>query len=192
MSGKLKGIPALNTNTLSNKFCISQSNKGVDNSICTYCYSVEMLETFRKNCVNRFEKNSVYLSSRVHEFDYLPKAVGVIARFNGHGELINKTHLENIFRICENQPNTIFALWTKKIGIVQSTIKNGRKKPINLILVYSNEYIDNIIEEPPKFFDKVFNNVSKDTDKINCRKDCIECMLCYSKNKTNIIIERVK
>ena len=36
MTGKLEGIPAINTNTLSNDFCIDQ-HKRKNNSICTYC-----------------------------------------------------------------------------------------------------------------------------------------------------------
>ena len=39
MSGKLKGFKALNTNTLSNDFCVKMYNSGKNDVICTFCYS---------------------------------------------------------------------------------------------------------------------------------------------------------
>ena len=63
MSGKLDGIPALNTDTTSNKFCISRSKD--KNSICSQCYSWNMLRTFRKSAVPRFRKNSILISENV-------------------------------------------------------------------------------------------------------------------------------
>ena len=189
MSGKLKGIPALNTDTTSNKYCQVMSKR--EDTICFQCYSYEMLQTFRKNCVPRFKKNSEYLSYKIHAPEYLPKVASNIARFNGHGELVNKKHLENLFRICENQPKTTFTLWTKKKEWVISAL-NKRPKPKNLILVYSNKYIDTVVDLP-KYFDKTFNNVSFDSDKINCHRKCVECMMCYDlTDKTTIIVEKVK
>ena len=38
MSGKLAGIPAINTNTATNAYCIKQYNSGKDDDICTECY----------------------------------------------------------------------------------------------------------------------------------------------------------
>ena len=50
MTGKLKGFKALNTNTLSNDYCMKMYNSGKDNVICTKCYSAEMLQGMR-TCV---------------------------------------------------------------------------------------------------------------------------------------------
>jgi len=191
MSGKLEGIPALNTDTTSNKFCQAMSKR--KDTICSVCYSWNMLKTFRKNAVPRFKSNSDYLSYKIHDYDYLPKVPSIVARFNGHGELINRNHLENLFRICDNQPKTTFSLWTKKYWLVHKLLDEGRKKPPNIILIYSNPYPD-LKSELPREFDKVFNNVTnpKDTS-INCEGKCVECMMCYTLgDKTTNIIERVK
>lgn len=189
MTGKLDGIPALNTDTTSNKYCQSMSKK--KDTICSSCYSWSMLKTFRKNCVPRFKANSDYLSEKVHEPEYLPKVASNIARFNGHGELVNAKHLENLFRICENQPKTTFSLWTKKKELVVRALKK-RSKPENMILIYSNPY-PNTIAPLPTYFDKTFNNVTFDSLKINCNMKCVECMMCYDKNdKTKTIVEIVK
>ena len=189
MSGKLIGIPALNTDTTSNKFC--QKMKNTD-TICGECYSWNMLQTFRKNAVPSFRRNSKFLSAEVHEPKYLLPVSSIVARFNVHVELINEDHFKNIINICKNQPNTTFTLWTKRKHIVNKVCKT-KKIPSNLIMVYSNKVVDSIMKEVPKHFDKVFNNVSNDSDKVNCKGKCIDCMMCYTiGNKTQQIVEVMK
>ena len=190
-SGKMLGIPSLNTDTTTNDFCQAMYKSKAD-IICRECYSMSMLNTFRKNCKPKFQNNSEYLSTRVHPKEYLPICPSNVGRFHSHGELINSTHLYNIINICHNQPMTTFTLWTKRKNIVNRVLKN-RKKPKNLILIYSNPYIDSLDVELPKHFDKVFNNVSKDSSNVNCSKKCIECMMCYTiDNPTTQIIEVIK
>ena len=45
MSGKLAGIPAINTNTATNAYCVKQYKSGGADNICTMCYSQRMLST---------------------------------------------------------------------------------------------------------------------------------------------------
>lgn len=191
MSGKLIDIPAVNTNTLSNTYCVKMKES---DSICKHCYSHNMLETFRKNCVPAFQHNSDMLSECELIPAMLPRVNSAYFRFNGHGELINEMHLINLFNICIKNPHTSFALWTKRKNIVHGLLRK-REKPDNLILVYSNPKIDCVQTEPPKHFDKVFNNVSQSGHKgENCTgQKCIECLACYRKDSgVNVIVERVK
>ena len=191
-SGKMLGIPSLNTDTTSNEFCQSMYNSNKDNLICKECYSMNMLNTFRKNCKPKFLNNSKFLSEKIHEAEYLPVCPSTVGRFHSHGELINTNHLYNLVNICHNQPRTTFTLWTKRKNIV-SRVFNKHEKPENLILVYSNPYVDKLDVELPKYFDKVFNNVSKESSIVNCSKKCLECMMCYTLgNKTTQIIEVIK
>ena len=191
-SGKMLGIPSLNTDTTENKFCKSMYNSNKENLICRECYSMSMLKTFRKNCKPKFFNNSKYLSSKIHPREYLPICPSNVGRFHSHGELINSIHLENILNICLNQPMTTFTLWTKRKNIVNRVLKY-RDKPSNLILIYSNPFIDKLDIKLPKYFDKVFNNVSKPTNDVNCSKKCLECMMCNTLgNKTTQIIEVIK
>ena len=191
-SGKMLGIPSLNTDTTSNKFCQGMYNSNKEILICRECYSMSMLTTFRKNCKPKFLNNSKYLSSKIHSREYLPICPSNVGRFHSHGELINSNHLYNLINICLNQPMTTFTLWTKRKNIVTRVLKNV-DKPKNLILVYSNPYVDKLDVELPKYFDKVFNNVSEDSSNVNCSKKCIECMMCYTiGNPTTQIIEVIK
>ena len=199
MSGKLEGISSLNTNTTSNKFCQAMAKD--KKSICGSCYSWSMLTTFRKNCTPRFEVNSRLLSTSIIDPQDYPSPKSLAVRFNSHGELINLTHLENLFNICEFYSKRTFTLWTKRLNIVNKLMQN-RKKPKNLILIYSNPHKQKVVKGElshyislPSGFDKVFNVITEADDdaSINCHQKCLDCMMCYTLgNKTEQIIERIK
>ena len=190
-SGKMLGIPSLNTDTTTNDFCQAMYKSKAD-IICRECYSMSMLNTFRKNCKPKFSINSKFLSEKVHPREYLPICPSNVGRFHSHGELINSNHLYNLINICHNQPMTTFTLWTKRKNIVTRVLKNV-DKPKNLILVYSNPYVDKLDVKLPKHFDKVFNNVSSRTSDVNCDRKCLECMKCYTLGEpTTQIIEVIK
>jgi hypothetical protein len=187
MTGKLAGIFAVNTNTMTNTFCTKMS---ATDAICGVCYSRSMLQGSRKNCAPAFERNSVLLSAAVIPAERLPVINAAIFRFHGHGELINPTHLENFYRIAERNPGTIFSLWTKRRDLVRS----GRAAPQNFILIYSNPSLAKIMRTPPPRFHKVFNNVPADyVGPANCTgQRCIECKLCFTPGGVDVIVEHVK
>ena len=190
MSGKLKGIPALNTSPLNNEFCKAMSKK--KDSICGSCYSINMLKTFRKMCDAPFQKYGEFLSKKVHPSEYLPKPPNALyVRFSAHGELINLNHAINLFKICGLSPNTTFTLWTKRKGLVWKAIKQIGK-PSNLILIHSASALD-VETTVPKYFDKVFIVQTKKNDKTNCFGGCIDCLKCYTKTDTTThIYEEIK
>ena len=192
MSGKLEGIPALNTSPLNNAFCQKMSNsKG--NSICKSCYSINMLKTFRKSCDEPFRKYGEFLSDDIHPAKYLPKPPNALyIRFSAHGELINVNHTVNLFQICNNSPNTTFTLWTKRYNLVWRAIKHYGK-PKNLILIYSAVGVDQVNKRLPMHFDKVFIVQSKKDSKTNCFGKCIDCLKCYTREDTTThIYEEIK
>jgi len=191
MSGKLTGIPAYNTNTKSNEFCIRQKDT---DTICGQCYSHKMLDTYRKSCIPAWQHNSDEFSDWI-DWDDLPVVNAAFVRLNGHGELINDTHYQNIIRLARKNPHTTFALWTKRASIVrQYQARPIHGMPTNLILVFSNPRIDKVIGVP-RGFHKVFNNVSKgSTESQNCTgRKCMDCLACYRKDSgIDVIVEQVK
>jgi len=191
MSGKLTGIPAYNTNTKSNEFCIRQKDT---DTICGQCYSHKMLDTYRKSCIPAWQHNSDEFSDWI-DWDDLPVVNAAFVRLNGHGELINDTHYQNIIRLARKNPHTTFALWTKRASIVrQYQARPIHGMPTNLILVFSNPRIDKVIGVP-RGFHKVFNNVSKgSTAPQNCTgRKCMDCLACYRKDSgIDVIVEQVK
>jgi hypothetical protein len=193
MSGKLFNIRAINTDTVTNNFC--QKMRKCKSNICSECYSDNMLRTFRKNCRPAFQNNSDILSAK-KPFK-TPRIKDDIFRFSAHGELINQNHVTNIFSIIKQNPDTVFALWTKRPNLVNKYLSNNTK-PKNIILIYSNPKL-NTYAKLPLNFDKTFNvftdnYIAENDININCgSKSCRNCMICYKlKNRTKIVNERVK
>ena len=85
MSGKLDSLRAINTNTITNDFCIAQYNSGKTNLICTKCYSHEMLSSYRKNMQPALQYNSTLLSGSILENDRLHFLLDAYLRIDGHG-----------------------------------------------------------------------------------------------------------
>ena len=194
MTGKLEGFQAISTNTTTNDYCIKQYTKQDKNNICTYCYSNEMLRTYRKNMAPALQRNTDLIASKVLHPDVLPVINNAFFRFNAHGELINEFNLINYVNIAIKKPHCTFSLWSKRYDIVYKYFKD-HDKPKNLILIYSNPKINHILENVPKYFDKTFNNVQEDLQKPrqNCTgQKCKDCLLCYKFDTTNIIVEKVK
>ena len=194
MSGKLEGLRAISTNTTSNDYCIKQYNKKDSKNICTFCYSQEMLRTYRKNMALALQRNSDIIGKKIIHEDGLPIILDAFFRFNAHGELINEINLINYVNIALKNPHCNFSLWTKRFDIVSKYFKDN-KKPKNFILIYSNPKINHILDVVPKYFDKTFNNVQEDLniDKQNCSgQKCKDCLLCYKVDTTNTIVEKVK
>ena len=193
-SGKLQDIRSLNTNTLTNEFCISMYNSSADDIICRKCYSMSMLNGLRKNCAPSWQENSDILSGGLIPSHMLPTILDAFFRFSSHGELINMTMLENFHNITLHNPHCSFALWTKRKNFIRN-FYSQHEKPANLILIYSNPRIDAVMNQPPEFFDRTFNNVSKGSDVAqNCTgQKCRDCLLCYKAgNGVTQIVEAVK
>lgn len=200
MTGKMLHIPAINTNTLTNPFCVKMHNSENPNSICVECYSHRLLNGYRQNCAPAWQQNSDLLSESILPEDQIPVINSHSFRFHGHGELLNSIHYLNFIQIARKNPHCTFALWTKRRDIVQSQRRLNdyfharRPKPDNLILVYSNPTIDKVMKKPPIGFDKVFNNTSTLTKADNCSgRKCIDCLQCYRLDSgVDVIIEKVK
>jgi hypothetical protein len=193
MSGKLDGFKAISTNTLTNPFCIKM-NKAKKETICKHCYSHTMLNGYRKNMAAVLQRNSDLLGSRTLSKEELPVILDSVFRFDAHGELINMQHLANLVAIVNHNLNCTFALWTKRKDYIKRLFDHV-EKPKNLIVIYSNPTISSIMDTPPLYFDKTFNNVLEDeyVDQQNCTgQQCKNCLLCYNHSTTDTIVEKVK
>lgn len=190
MSGKLEGFQSISTNTLSNPFC--QKMEKIKGSPCQFCYSFNMMRTFRQSIVGPLQHNSEYLSSHIMNEHEIPRILDAYFRFSSHGELINLIHFTNYVLITIKNPHCTFALWTKRKDIVK---KYTKPIPENMILVYSNPRVDAIMKKPPKGFHKTFNNVSpgRFLKRQNCTgQKCKDCLTCYKHGGTTTIVEAMK
>jgi len=186
-TGKLNGIPPINTSVLNNKFCSKMRDS---DAVCNECYASRIEQRYT-NLHLAIEKNDTVLSDSIIPIQYLPIFNNLAIRFHSLGELINTTHLHNFLNIAEKNPQVIFSLWSKRKDIINKVLSK-RAKPINFILIYSTTLIDKI-SKLPKYFNKVFSVHSKGSQAaINCHGACKTCMLCYSHNDTIYINEIVK
>jgi len=186
---KMAGMTSLNTSSLANKFCESMSKN--KKHVCRTCYA-RKLESFRKTSYgNAFSNNNLILSKPIRVMDIPTFKAGAV-RINSFGELINVAHYKNVLAIAEANPNTIFTIWTKRVNI----IRKYKKALPNLIHIYSSPEV-NKVNDPGPEFDKIFTVFSKayvrenEVD-INCKAQCLGCMLCYTHNSTRYINERLR
>ena len=190
MTGKLTGVAGINTNPLTNDFCLAMQET---ETICKNCYSCSMLKGIRKNCGPAWTRNGDLLKSKrltVAELPTIPPTMP--ARFHAHGELFNKIHLINFYSIALFNPLSNFSLFTKRIELIREL--KPERIPDNVTLVYSNPKVDKVIETPPAPFHKVFNVITDPTHpRINCgAKNCLKCLQCFKRTGESCIIELLK
>jgi len=190
---KMENMQSINTNPLTNKFCIASSKKDM---VCKKCYARRQMSMYN-NMVKPLQSNSELLSQFKLKTSDVPIINAQIFRFNSFGELINELHFKNLCIIAYLNPETTFSLWTKCYKIVQKYFDYGRgNKPENLILIHSS-YVINKEEPLPKWFDKVFTvydrcYASVNEIPINCHSKCNECRMCYTKNTNSFLRELIK
>ena len=197
--GKLEGLSSIGTSCANNPHCKKRRENG--ESVCSKCYA-ETYMKMRKALKNKLEGNAEVLTTRHLEQRELPFINARIYRFESFGDLYNDIHLENYIAICNNNPHTNFALWTKNIWILDSVFnEKGIKKPDNLIIVVSSPLLNKVMEldmEKYWFVDHVFTVYTKEYIEennidINCgSKSCIGCQLCYHKDTEFHIREQLK
>ena len=200
---KMEGITSINTPCHMNSQC--KKNAQVEGSICQKCYAQRYLN-MRKQLRTALESNYNLLTSGIIPLDQLPRFNSMIVRFESFGDLNNTTQFINYLNICEVNPQTTFAIWSKNPHIISEVLNDmGYKKPNNLIIIISSLFLNtqwNYEALPYSskywFIDKIFTVYSKkyindNNVSINCgSKKCLECKLCYTKNSIKFINEILK
>lgn len=164
MSGKLKGLQAINTSPLTNPYCMS-----IAHGVCDYCYAKHFLSTCRKTCEPAWAENGRILST-TSDFMLSEPITKTYVRFHAYGELFNELHYRNFCMIADSFKESRFALWTKRPELCIGT------KPANLKLIYSVPEIDGM-HAIPEGFDTSFLVTTEGP--WNCEGACFDCLKCY-------------
>lgn len=202
-TGKMQDLKSISTSCKDNAQCAL--NAAIPGSICEYCFSMDMHETYGDNFYNKLHFNTLLYSVVVLPVDVLPEIRNVqYFRLESFGDLNNDIQVINYFNIVKkNAKNKVkFALWTKNPRFIDQAIKAGYKKPSNINIVYSSLFLNNggagIIKKYP-FIGKVFTVYTLDyllahpEIKINCgARDCFSCARCYKKGGDMIVNELLK
>lgn len=180
-TGKLEGIPSINTSPLENTFCKMMSERG--EFICSHCYA-QRLSKFRSSMEKKFKDNLVILreypmAARIPVFN------NRYVRLHSFGELVNEAHLANFYDIAEANPDVVFALWTKREDVVR---RLHRIKPRNLSLVYSIASLDPVENEIPEGFNHSYAVFSEGQ---SCGARCLDCLKCWDTKKSYKIRQKL-
>ena len=173
-----------------------------DDTVCKYCYSSRE-QKYRGNLKANLEENTIELQEII-PWDDLPVTEYALERFESFGDIACRNHLINYIRICEKNPDSNFALWTKNWGFLISVFKEY-KRPDNLAIVLSSpnlneEFSQDIIDriEEVVHIDTIFTVYGKEEflkmpEEIRCDTKCIRCRRCYHRHDDTIrVAERLK
>ena len=198
-TGKMKGINSIGTSCANNPHCMARRQNG--ESVCSKCYA-ETYMKMRKALKDHLEDNAKIMTTRLLEDNEIPVTNAQIFRFESFGDLWNAIHLQNYLLICERNPYTNFALWTKNTWILDEVFnKMGIKKPDNLSIVVSSPLLNKQMEldrEKFWFVDHVFTVydkkfIAENDVEINCgSNDCLGCRNCYYKDTDFYVNEQLK
>lgn len=191
MDGKMEGMWSLNTSPSINPFCLKMRQS--KNAICKSCYS-KISEARFKNSKQAWINNYHVLSSSILRAKDIPIFKQDIFRLQAHGDLVNRTHYKNLMKIVEANPQTIFALWSKHLAVIN---KGGIIKLPNLIYVYSTPQLNCLTPVRPTGFDRAFSVYTRPFAEaykvqINCALHCDSCRICYRRGDPVFIRELIK
>ena len=197
-TGKMTGIRSLSTYKLVCGTCLSLKDNPA--TICHHCYVDKTLSMYRQ-MTPALIYNTLLLKYTKLEKRQLPVINDLSFRFESFSDLQNAQHLQNLYAIARNNPQTRFALWTKNLKLIQT-----EKAPKNLNIIISSPILNECLPLAEKIIERVKATTSCTHVKVftvydaehieqkqNCLKRCLECGKCYSKNnKEQFISELLK
>lgn len=198
-TGKMTGISSINTSCADNPHCIERRENGL--SVCSKCYAATYLK-MRKSLKEHLVENANVLTTGWLKYREVPVINDKVFRFESFGDLYNNQHLMNYMIICNANPFTKFALYTKNVWILEDVFLHKRlKKPHNLSIVVSSPLLNKqmwIDRDEFWFIDHVFTVydkkfIAENDVNINCgARSCMDCLCCYKTNTTFYVNEKLK
>jgi len=108
---KMANMVSINTDTYNNPFCQAMSK--IEGTVCARCYAMRLSRSYGPKSMAPFERNGRILNDEMQDWQ-IPRLNVAFCRFHSFGELESDRHFLNIVRIAKVNPETHFALWTKR------------------------------------------------------------------------------
>ena len=194
MSAKMEKIPSFSTSCKCNEHCMKY--REIEGSICEECYANAVLD-YRESLAEHLEENFNTLNLRILESYELPHFNPLVTpyiRGESHGDFASVNAVINAINICNENPKSQIAVWTKNPFLFKQAFDMGYEKPENMRIVVSSLF-RNVVRDVSvyDFVDVVFTVYDMDFAlehdiKINCgTRHCINCGICYQKSNNGII-----
>ena len=179
---KMANMVSINADTYNNPFC--KRMRQIKGSVCERCYAMRLAGFYGKKCMQPFERNGRLLNDELADWQ-IPRLNVAYCRFHSFGELESDRHYFNLVRIAKANPDTRFALWTKRPDLVTTELT-----PSNMLLVYSTLMVNGCGVIPPGFHKSYV--VRDDGEGINCEESCFTCLKCYKRDGEAFIRESLR
>ncbi len=194
-TGKMQRMLSFSTSTANNNFCNCMRN--IDGSVCQKCYAYRMTRRFGDGFRNKLINNEWIKYTPLEEKD-IPRLNTSYFRFEAFGELETLLQLENYFKIAKYNPQTRFALFTKRSDLLVLVDKELKPSNMNIILssIKLNKPTD-CLDGIKDLIDAVFTVYTKEYAKenniqVSCGdKKCIQCLKCYNHHNGIIYINEL-
>lgn len=194
-TGKMERMLSFSTSTANNNFCTCMRN--INGSVCQKCYAYRMVKRLGAGFRNKLVNNEWIKYTTLEKKD-IPILNAGYFRFESFGELETLTQLENYFKIAKYNPQTRFALFTKRSDLLRRVDKDLKPSNMNIILssIQLNKPTD-YLYEIQDLIDAVFTVYTKEYAKennitISCGdRKCIECLKCYNHHNGIIYINEL-
>lgn len=146
-SGKIEGCFSVDS-CAACEFCQKMISAAMLNEliICGSCYAAA--DAYKEAAWRRHSLNALILSSVLFTAEELTALAidGTQCRFNEDGDTINQIHAQNLLRIAETRPGTMFGYWYKnqpavEAGLHAEGIHCRADLPANIRFIHSSALI---------------------------------------------------
>jgi len=203
--GKMAGLVSISTSPLVNVICNARAKNPA--SICAHCFSRRMMRVYPALAAKLERNYNLFTTVELTAAD-IPKfnPRSGFLRFEAFGDLATPLQVKNYFTIAAANSHLNCALWTKNPQIIKKAFEiYDIEKPANLNIIFSVAglnsdaaamVLDALHAAGYWFIDKTFTVYDGEHAAgvdINCgARNCAACGLCYRKNDTVFINEKLK
>jgi len=154
-----------------------------------YCYAAKARFNFPDNIKSLAENTALMMykpeevEKQVNSFLDGQLVIYKYFRWNVAGDVFNKSYLDVIGRVAQNNPMTRFLVFTKNFNLFNLYF-DGVQKPGNLSIIFSRW--DNAIIDNPHNFPLAITKINDDTiipdGTKKCAGSCETCLNCWNES----------
>jgi len=170
-------------------------------SVCHKCYWYTRHRVCYHN-LNDAMKRNLKVFNKLIPIDEMPWMNAAYFRYSSFGDISKLVHARNFIALAAANKHCNFGWWTKRPELIEKAVLKDNYWPGNLVLNVSAKYLNKPMKYVPCFADRQFvvwtkdkipkqKQINKEVEYI-CKKQCKDCLVCYTKNNIKIVHEELK